>query len=450
MRMCEIFNCMTACDSKERTDRTTRTSVAIERLWIILTLVLFLNLGFLTTTGAAMRWTLTPRISIHEQYDDNVDIEPEDEHSDWITMVSPGISLGSETQHTTMTLDYEAGFSFYADDFSRNYARHQGRMEWDQDISRYLRFHVSDTFIRSEDPIIETEGEIEDIRTERGIYYRNAGDASLFYEFGEEDQVAVGYRNRYLDDRSSIDEDSVSHEGFVNLDTWFTPLFGIGMTSSYNRGQFERADDFDQYAAGLTVNYRWQEARRVYARYDLLYQDFEPSETDDYRVHQGSLGLSLALSAQTDLDLEGGYFIHDYLNEDQIEGAMFTGTLGTRLERTSLRLAGGGGYDQDYYSAENLGSYKFREVSGSADYLLIENLNIFASASYRWEDFFETEDDRTDEVRRATGSFSFLFRHRLTLFLEGTHSERESSDSTVEFRDNRVMLRLTWAYPYSI
>ena len=449
MRMCKFFTRMTARNSNERTDRTTRTSVVIKRLWIIFTLALFLNLGLLTITDAVASWTLTPRMSLHEQYDDNIDLEPENEISDWITVLSPGISLELEMPNTTMTLDYEAGFSFYADDSSRNSARHQGQVELDQDLSRHLRFHLSDTFIRSEDPIEETEDGI-DIRRERGIYYRNAGEASLSYDFGVENMVTAGYRNLYLDDRSSADEDSVGHEGFVNLDTWFTPRFGIGMRSRYNQSRFERSDDFDQYAAGLTLNYRWQEARRVYARYDLLYQDFEPSEADDYRVHESALGVSLALSANTDLNLEGGYFIQDYLNGDQTEGAVFTGTLNTSLERTSLSLTGSGGYDQDYYSAENLGSRKFREVSGSADYLLTENLNIFASAIYRWEDYLETEDDRTDKVWRATGGLSFSFWRWLTLSLEGTHSERESNDSEVEFKDNRVMLRLTWAYPYSI
>ncbi len=292
--------------------------MVIKRLWIILTLALFLNLGLLTTTDAVASWTLTPRLSIHEQYDDNLDLEPENENSDWITVVSPGISLELEAPNTTTTLDYEAGFSFYADDSSRNSASHQGQVELDQNLSRYLRFHLSDTFVRSEDAIVETEDGI-DIRRERGIYYRNTGEASLSYDFGVENLVTAGYRNHYMDDRSSMNEDSVGNEGFVNLDAWFTPRFGIGITSLYNQSRFERSDNFDQYAAGLTVNYRWQEARRVYARYDLLYQDFEPSEADNYRVHQGSLDLSMALSAYTDLNLEGGYFIQDYLNGNQTD-----------------------------------------------------------------------------------------------------------------------------------
>ena len=451
MRMCEIFwrRILIVKASNERSDRT---RVTIERLVIIINLVLLLGLGLVATTDAAMRKTLTPRISVEEQYDDNIYLLPEHEISDWITLVSPGISLDLETPDTTMNLDYEAGFSFYQDDTNLNSTRHQARAAWNQRLTRYLRLQVSDTFVRSEDPIVETEGEIEDIRRERSIYYRNTGEVSLSCEFGAEDQITTGYRNRYMDDTSSFNEDSVGHEGFLNLDTWFTPQFGIGVTSSYNRGQFERLDDFDQYQAGLTLNYRWQPSRRLYGRYDFLYHDFEPPEADDYRVHQGALGVSLALGSNTDFNIEGGYFLQDYLNGDQTDGSTFSGSLTTRTQRSSVSLAASGGYDQDYYSAENLGSSEYRQVLGTADHLLTESLRIFGSAIYRWQEFSgaDTERDRKDEVWRATGGLSFSFWRWLTLSLEGTHTERDSDDPRAKFEDNRVMLRLTGVYPFQI
>lgn len=420
-------------------------------LWIILPLFL-LSCLHAATAHAAMKKTLTPRISVQEQYDDNIDLEPDDEDSDWITSVSPGISLALEGPDTSMNLDYQAGFSFYSDDSSRDSTGHQGQAAWEQRVSEHLRFHLSDTFVRSEDPILETDGGVE-IRRERGIYYRNSGEASLSYEFRSADQVTAGYRNRYLDDTSFRNEDSIGHEGFVNLDTWLTPQYGIGLTSHYNRGQFEESDDFEQYGAGITASYRWEASRRVYGRYDFLYHDFDEAaagtQRNDYRVHQGALGISVQLGTPTEISAEAGYYLQDYFNGGQIDGAMFSGRLKTRIQRTSLNLAASGGYDEDYFSSENLGSSKYREIIGSADHLLTENLRIFASASYRWEEFFgaDTERDREDEVWRARGGLSFSFWRWFTLSLEGTHTERDSDDPTAEFMDNRVTLRLTAAYP---
>ncbi|NVM21508.1 MAG: outer membrane beta-barrel protein [Desulfobacterales bacterium] len=418
-----------------------------------LILLLLTGLIFPAAADAAMKKTLTPKISIQEQYDDNIDLEAEDEDSDWITLVSPGISLELESPDTTMALDYEAGFSFYRDDSSRDSTRHKGRADWDQRLTRHLRFQATDTFIRTEEPILETDERVEIVQRQRNIYRRNTGQVSFSYEFGEEDRLTAGYRNRYFDDMSPSDEDSQGHEGFLNLDAWFTPQYGIGLTSRCNRGQFEQRDDFDQYAAGLTANYRWQPSRRFYARYDFLYHDFEdPGQRNDHRVHQGALGVSLAFGNHTNFDVEGGYFLQDYLNGSRMDGATFKIGLLTRGQRASLRLAGSGGYEQDYFSSENLGSSKYRRAFGSAGYLLTENLRIFASASYSRQEFFgaDIEVDRKDELWRGSGGFSLSFLRRLQLSLEATHSERDSDEPAAEFEDNRVTLRLTGAYPFQI
>lgn len=446
--------------SNERSDRTIRTgnsSIGRDCCSLILVAVLAtLSFVWIRPCQADMRKMLTPRISIQQEYDDNIDLEPENEDSDWITLVSPGISLDLESPETRLNFDYEAGFSFYRDDSSNDTTRHQGRVSWDQELGRHLSFHLSDAFVRSEDPIVESEGVIEDIRRERGVEYRNTGEASLSYDFGAEDQVTAGYRNRYTDDRSSANADSLGHEGFVNLDMWFGPRYGIGVTSHYNRGKFEQGNDFDQYGAGLTVNYRWQPSRRVYVRYDFLDHDYEDpasaSERNDYQVHEGNLGVSLGLGPHTEFNLEGGYFFQDYDAGDHTDGVSFSGSLITRARRTTLRLEGSGGYGEDYYSSEDLGSTQFRQVSGSADYLLTEDLRIFGSASYRWEEFFGEDAlrDRTDKVWRTTAGLSFSFWRRLSLSLQGTHSERDSDDPSEEFEDNRVMLRLTAAYPFRL
>ena len=69
---------------KASNERSDRTRVTIERLVLIINLVLLLGLGLVATTDAAMRKTLTPRISVEEQYDDNIYLLPEHEISDWI------------------------------------------------------------------------------------------------------------------------------------------------------------------------------------------------------------------------------------------------------------------------------------------------------------------------------------------------------------------------------
>jgi uncharacterized protein (PEP-CTERM system associated) len=150
------------------------------------------------------------------------------------------------------------------------------------------------------------------------------------------------------------------------------------------------------------------------------------------------------------LELEGGYFVQDYFDRDQLDGGQFSARLTSRTERTFLRLTASGGFDQDYYTSENLGSSEYYRVIGYATHDLTENLRILGSASYRWEEFFgeDTEADREDEVWRARAGLSLSFWRWFTVSLEGTHTRRDSDNPREEFVDNRVTIGLTAAYPY--
>ena len=150
--------------------------------------------------------TFTPRFSVSETYDDNIDLEPHNKDSDWITVVSPGGNFQLESPHSQLTLDYEAGFSFYARDSSRNTTRHRALISWDQLVAEHLRLNLSDTFSRSEDPITVEDNRITDISRGREVQYRNTGETSMSWQFGAEDQVTAGYRNRLLNSDSDQTE----------------------------------------------------------------------------------------------------------------------------------------------------------------------------------------------------------------------------------------------------
>ena len=44
---------------------------------------------------AAIETVFTPSISISETYDDNIDLDKTDKINDWITSISPGITIAS-------------------------------------------------------------------------------------------------------------------------------------------------------------------------------------------------------------------------------------------------------------------------------------------------------------------------------------------------------------------
>jgi hypothetical protein len=405
---------------------------------------------------AQTKGTFTPRVSVSETYDDNIDLDPDNEESDWITVVSPGGNFQLESQHTQLTLDYEAGFSFYAQDSSRDTTRHRARISWDQVLAEHWRLNLNDTFSRSEDPITLEDDRITDISNEREVEYRNTGEASLNWQFGAEDRATLGYRNRLLNSDSDQTEDSRANEGFLNLNTWFVPQFGIGLTSSYGRWEFDQprgftgdaTEDFHLSQAGLTMNYRWRPQQLAYVRYSIVYRDADDeigTDDEDYIVHEPALGLNMSIGPNTSLGAEVGYFLQDPDDGDNEEGFVFNGSFNTRRERTTLGLLSNTGYDLDYGSSDNQGFSKFSDNSARLDYELSENLGIFATARYRWDDY--TETNRTDHTYGGRAGLRYTFRSWLSASLEGGHLRRDSDEDVNEFKDNRVTLSITTSYP---
>ncbi len=429
-------------------------------LTLVLALTILLAVQLCSGTAFAQtKATFTPRISISETYDDNIDLDPDNEESDWITVLSPGFLFELDSQKTQLDLDYEFGLSYYLQDSTRDTIRHQGRISWDQQLAQYLSLHVTNTFTRSEDPAREENGRISDISSEREVEYRNTGEASLFWQFGPEDSVTAGYLNHLLDSRSDQTEDSRGNGGFLNLDTWFVPQFGIGITSSIIRAEFQQSkdftgtptDDFYNYRAALTTNYRWRAQRLIYARYGIEYQDFDDevgTDSDNYVVHQPTLGLNLDFGSNSGFTVEFGYFRRDIKNADTEDGFVLDASFNTQGKRASLDIQNNSGYELDYGSSDNRGFSKYSDSSAIVDYQLTENSHLFATARYRWQNY--TDIDQTDHTYGGRAGFAFTFRQWFTLSFEGGHLRRDSNVSSEEFKDNRVMLQLIAAYPIPI
>ena len=399
--------------------------------------------------------TFTPRISVSETYDDNIDLSPDNEDSDWITVASPGFSLLLQSQTTDLTLDMEAGLSYYLQNSNKDTIRYRGRLSWDQQLAENLSLNLNDTLIRSEDPVTQDEGRIVDISNKRDVEYRNTGQASLSWQFGPQDSLTAGYRNQLLDSRSDDTEDSRANVGFLNLSNWFVPQFGIDVTSSFSRWEFQQpnnftgtsTEDFRLYQAGLTMNYQWKPQRIAYLRYNISYQDYDEQNinNDNNFVHQPSVGLSLVLGPNMSLGAEVGYWRREFEHKKSEDGGVLNASFNKQWEQTSLNVQSNSGYTLDYGTSDNQGFSKYSDNSARVDYELTENLGIFASARYRWQDY--TETNRTDHTYGGRAGLGYTFRRWLRISLEGGHLRRDSNENNEEFTDNRVTLRVTTSYP---
>lgn len=75
-------------------------------------LMVFLLFG---ATQAWAEFTLTKGISLRQEYNDNVDLEAEDEQDDFITTISPRLSLSWQTKYIDLNLNANVNFKYYFD-----------------------------------------------------------------------------------------------------------------------------------------------------------------------------------------------------------------------------------------------------------------------------------------------------------------------------------------------
>ena len=86
-------------------------------LWIFLgCFAIILHFLPVHSSFAQFHYDLTPSISVSETYDDNIYLNDSNEKSDYITAVTPGLSLNILSQNTQLELSYAPTFVRYDDE----------------------------------------------------------------------------------------------------------------------------------------------------------------------------------------------------------------------------------------------------------------------------------------------------------------------------------------------
>ena len=98
----------------------------------------FFVVGMILFTGTPAytqtRFEVTPMISVSETYDDNIFLTETNKVSDYITVVTPGISMNLLQEHTSLQLRYAPSFYRYADRDDQNSTAHSAGLTFGQDL----------------------------------------------------------------------------------------------------------------------------------------------------------------------------------------------------------------------------------------------------------------------------------------------------------------------------
>ena len=307
-----------------------------------------------------------------------------------------------------------------------------------------LTVNVRDYFTKSDEPRERAlEGGIPSTRyllgvqRARAVYYRNVFEPSVGYQMNSDSRLDVAYRNNLYENQNPLFEDS--QENFINpvLTHWFNVRNGIILNYGFTLGEFERSPDFNAHRASGRYIYRFNPRTSIFGEYVYETRNFgEPGI--DYEVHNPSIGLEHAFSANLSGHVQGGYFWQNAKGRSSVTGATYEAGLAKTGERTTYSFLFQGGYTQDFFTAENLGFTKYNRVTGTLTYRLRERMTGTVSGTLERDEYPAT--DRKDWGWLVSGGLSYEPFRWLVLSLNYYHQENNSNFQDFQYMENRIML----------
>lgn len=392
---------------------------------------------------------LTPSVSLGEEYDDNLYLSAENPTSDYLTTLTPGLDLTFRSQKDDLSFHYAPSFVRYLHESENDTIRHSGALRYGRDLAEHLKLDLSDTYIKSEEPIETTEDIVGDRRT-RNTYDRNVGNAALSYAFGPESALNLGYSHSLVKNEDPTLDDGTTQTPFANLTHWFNVRHGMELNYTYTQADFSRDDDFEAqddykgHATGLRYLHRFTPHTSGSLGYDYTTRDFD-GLSEDYTVHDISVDFEHAFAPDFSISAGLGLFQQHLDVSDNQTGYSYDLTLLKTFERATLTVGGRGGWDESYLDAEQRGFVQFQSLNARLTYQFLERLGGYADAAYRQD---KDDADRQWKTLRGGCGLAWSFMQWFSLALDYSYSDRSDDIETDEYTANRVMLILSGSKIY--
>jgi hypothetical protein len=432
---------------------------------------------FICTQAAfSLQYTFQPRVSASEEYTSNVFLSNNNEKDDWITILSAGFTAAALGRTGGLEVSYDPAYTMYRDFDENDTWRHAAGLNFWSEMGRSTRFEITDSFLRTEDPLEEEEilalrdGNViaegdSTIRTSREPYYSNRASARLTHRFGREDSVYAGFTYGLRRSKDDQEEDNDYYSPTAGLNYWFVPKFGFASSATYTKASFDQnsdfigdgTDDFENYAGMIRFIGRTTERFSVFFQHDQIYRDFD-GDSNDYIVYAPSAGFEYAVEEGLNLRLGVGYYYVDVDNDENEQGPFVNGQIDKTWtsERGSLTLTALTGLDQSDFGAESVGLETFAGVQGTAVYRLTRTLSWDVNGSYRYSDVIGDADSGDEDTGsnvhqiRAGSGFTIEPLKWMSIRLAYNFNKVNSDDETEEYDEHRglFMITLTPDQPY--
>ena len=408
-------------------------------------------------------------IDIREEYNSNINLTSNRyKQDDFITTVTPGFKISTaprspvtgQFQQTPtaeekygIDFDFRAGFNFFAENHEDNYISLNGSLNAWYALSKNLNFRVRDYLIRSAD-IREPDysanaipGQYLVSRTgKRTPWIRNVFEPSVQYEFGRKDAVAVdslaiNYRNNVYKIQGSTGEDSMENSINPTLTYWFNIRNGVYFQYGLTLGNFQQSSDLVGHMATGRYTYRFNPNTSIFGEYTQSWLRFEPPSLD-YTVYRPSIGIQHAFSPTLSGKAQFGYFWQSPEKGSTTGGLYYDVSLSQIVGKTTYTLLSQGGYQEDYFTAQNRGFTKTYKVLGRISHQLLQKMSVGPYSSYEWN----KTTNQTDRIWEIGGDASYKMLNWLALSLGVSHLENHSNLLNGSYSEYRTWLNVTATY----
>jgi predicted porin len=426
---------------------------------VILVVAVVMMGGF---AADAAQLLFTPRATVTEEYNDNIDLDRRNKQDDFITTVTVGGTLELLGQVSGMRVAYDPGYSFYADNDEYDSWQHNLLGSVWHNFSRETRLDLTNYFLYTKDPLADDDVEDErgniivrgnDRQRNRDTFWRENATARLSHQFGVEDSFYVAFAYGLYKYDNPADEDFQESTPSAGMTYWFTQWTGVDMEAAYTRGVYDAgtSSDFNNYLGRLRLNQRISREFGVYGEYRQIYRDYDErieggdALESDYWVYAPSVGVFYQFDPTLTSSLGVGYFYQQIEDADDEQGPFISAEINKLwdFQRWNIRARGSSGIGSQDYSGDALGLERFGQAELIGRYNFTRDFFGDLNLRYRYSDFINSEEDEVDHRYTVDVGLGYSVTRWMTLRLAYAFDKLDAINTTDDYEQHRAYLTVT-------
>ncbi len=442
-----------------------------ERLLGCALVVLLFALSAPPSFGA---YSITPDIMVRGEYDSNIYLTKDNEKSDFIITTAPGVTFLLAERNIGIELAYHLNLIRFLDETTNDNIGHQGNLSAWYRLSRFIRFGVTDSYTRSNDPrdqYSDTEIRYSQGRSE---YSRNTVNPTMEFNFSQKGTLTLGYQNIYYTDSSGQAQDSRENQyradvayqfNAQNALTFFADYFdasfsnggGTNGTNGTNGAVSSNTPNFTGYDAGSQYTYNFTKhtssflsAQYTKYNFDQNSQDSQDSQNGqnaDYSLVTTLVGANHQFTRDISANFSVGYYWRTVDQGGTNGGLEINAGASKTGRRYKASLAYRRTAQSSYFDRQNVGFETVNQITGTLNYNLTSKAILTFRGDYMWEDLKEQGGTKRDSID-LTADITYPILPWLAASAGYAYLDRTSDLATDEFTDHRIFVILTASYTW--